>query len=50
MTKEEALKLLRNLADDFAMAASGEWVPDDDSCEASLDSIDKLIAYVEARS
>lgn len=41
-TKREALELLKCLAEDFALLASGNWIPDDDSCEASLDVVERL--------
>lgn len=41
-----ALEALNHLANDIGMLASGDWVPDDASCEASLDNVECARAYV----
>ena len=48
ITKEQALELVRCLAEDFALLASGEWVPDDDSCAASLETVERLRTFIES--
>jgi hypothetical protein len=45
--KSEAMEYLKCLETDFNMLLSGEWNPDEDSCEASLEVISALIEYVE---
>jgi hypothetical protein len=46
-SKAEALAALKTLAEDFSLLASGDWVPDDDSCDASLDVVEALREWVE---
>lgn len=41
-----ALDALHHLANDIGMLASGDWVPDDDSCEASLDNVECARLFV----
>ena len=48
MDKAEALQILKMLAEDFALLASGDWQPDDESCQASLDNVEKLRTFVES--
>ena len=48
--QKEALDDLKNLASDIAMLASGDWIPDDDSCIASLDGIERVRAFVASLS
>ena len=36
--------MLDCLEQDFQMLKDGDWVPDDDSCDASLDMVAKLRA------
>ena len=43
LKKLSTVELLRCLRIDLEMLRSGEWVPDADSCEASLDVVDELI-------
>ena len=38
------LEALKTLREDIRMLRDGEWVPDDDSCQASLDVADAAIA------
>lgn len=45
--KEEAIKYLKCLQEDFTMLKNGDWVPDDDSVEASLDVVEGLLNYME---
>jgi hypothetical protein len=42
VTKESALKAIKFLGEDLALVASSEWAPDDDSCEASLEMVERL--------
>ncbi|EPJ5561340.1 TPA: hypothetical protein N2C61_003423 [Pseudomonas aeruginosa] len=44
--QKEALEDLDHLAQDIGMLASGDWVPDDDSCAASLESIERVRKFV----
>lgn len=46
VTKDEALKAIECIAEDIQMLASGEWIPDDDSCEATLLNVDLIRNYV----
>ena len=48
ITKEQALELVRCLAEDLALLASGEWTPDDDSCAASLEVVERLRTFIES--
>ena len=40
MTNEE---LLHCLQEDFELLKQGSWIPDEDSCEASLDVVAELL-------
>ena len=44
--KDEALNAVKTLSEDITMLASGEWVPDGESCEASLELIEALRVYI----
>ena len=44
--QDVALDSLQHLSNDIAMLASGDWVPDDDSCEACLDMVEEVRVYV----
>jgi len=35
-------ELLTMLSDDFTLLQLGEWVPDDDSCEASREVVEEI--------
>ena len=48
--QQKALVYLRQLADDISMLASGEWVPDDAGCLASLDGIERVRSFVASVS
>mgnify|MGYP000892044314 CR=1 FL=1 len=50
VTKEEAQALIKCLIDDFEALKSGDWVPDDDSCDASIEAIWRLQEFVEGLS
>jgi len=41
-------ELLNTLRKDFNMAASGEWVPDEDSFQASIEVLDEIEARIES--
>jgi hypothetical protein len=45
--KEEALDCLKSIELDLEMLQNGEWVPDEDSIEASLILVRALIDFVE---
>ena len=45
--KTEALKLLNYLREDFRMLAQDEWIPDEDSINASIEVLDALTKFVE---
>ena len=47
-TKEQALELVRCLAEDFALLASGEWTQDDNSCAASREVVERLRTFIES--
>lgn len=47
-TKAEALTLVQCLIDDFEALKSGAWVPDDDSCDASIEVSERIQAFLEA--
>lgn len=44
---DELLEALKTLREDIRMLKDGEWVPDEDSCDASLDVADKAIENAE---
>lgn len=46
-TKEEALAALKLLSEDITLLASGDWVPDDDSCMATLEVIEAVREYIK---
>ena len=48
VTKEEAQALIKCLIDDFEALKSGDWVPDDDSIEASIEVSERIQAFLEA--
>jgi len=45
--KTEALALLQTLEQDFVLLQDGDWEPDNDSCEASLEVVLALVKYVK---
>ena len=45
--KTEALALLQTLEQDFVLLQDGDWEPDNDSCEASLEVVLALVRYVK---
>lgn len=47
VTKEEAVAALNNLKEDFELLSDGSWVPDEDSCQASMDNVDKVLTYIK---
>ena len=46
VTKDEAINALTCIAEDIALLASGDWIPDDASCEATLLNIELIRNYV----
>ena len=48
VTKEEAQALCQCLIDDFEALKTGDWVPDDDSCDASIEVSERIQAFLEA--
>lgn len=46
MIKSKALECLNHLIIDFEMLRDGEWIPDEDSCEASIEMAEKLREYI----
>ena len=44
--KTEALAALSLLSQDMEMLKAGDWVPDNDSCDASLEVIEALRKFV----
>ena len=47
VTKEEALALIQCLISDFEALKSGDWVPDDDSCDVSIEVAECIQAFLE---
>ena len=45
-TKDEALLLLKCLHEDFDALMDGTWMPDEDSCVASMELVAALTRYV----
>lgn len=48
--QHKELVALRHLANDITMLASGDWVPDDGSCLASLDGIELVRSFASGVS
>jgi hypothetical protein len=46
-TQQQAEEWLRCLLEDFEALESGEWVPDADSCHASIEVTQALIKFVQ---
>ena len=44
--KTEIINKLQFILDDFQMLRDGEWQPDRDSCNASIDNADSLIYII----
>ena len=42
-TKSEILSMLQLLTEDLEMLREGEWQPDRDSCDASIDNLDSIV-------
>ena len=40
---ELMLTKLHHILEDFEMLKAGTWIPDGDSCDASIDNVDSLI-------
>jgi len=50
MTPEQTSEVLSKLnlvIEDFIMLRDGEWSPDRESCEASIDNIDSIIYTIK---
>jgi hypothetical protein len=39
----EVRKIVTNLREDIRMLRDGEWVPDEESCQASIDAADSAL-------
>lgn len=50
VTKEEAQARIKCLIVDFEALKSGDWVPDDDSCDASIEVVERIQALLEGLS
>ena len=48
VTKKEALALIQCLINDFEALKSGDWVPDDHSCDASIEMAQRIQTFLEA--
>ena len=48
VTKEDALLYMQYLINDFEALKAGTWVPDDDSCDASIEVAERIQAFLEA--
>lgn len=49
MTKDDILSRLRALHEDFTMLKNGDWIPDNHSCDASIESCEALIEAIEQK-
>lgn len=45
--KTEAIALLQMLQEDFNLLKDGDWIPDEDSCDASLSVVSALVEYLK---
>ena len=43
----EVLNKLNLVLEDFQMLRDGSWVPDKESCEASIDNVESIIYTIE---
>ena len=43
----EVLNKLNFILEDFQMLRDGTWVPDIESCEASIDNVESIIYIIE---
>lgn len=50
VTKEQAIAALNNLKEDFELLEDGSWVPDADSCQASMDNVELVLTYIKESS
>lgn len=48
--KEDALGALRCVRIDIEMLKNGEWVPDEDSCDATIDVLSAVIEFMELQN
>lgn len=44
----EALQKLNLILEDFQMLRDGSWVPDEKSCDASIDNVNSVIQIIES--
>lgn len=47
-THEDAMEAVDCLAQDFDLLMSGDWEPDGASCQASLEMVERIRAYLLA--
>ncbi len=47
ITKSRAIELVQFLIEDLEMLQNGDWVPDDDSCEASISNAEAIKKFLE---
>lgn len=47
-TYEDAAEALACVTQDLEMLAAGDWEPDEDSCRASLEMVERIRAYLLA--
>lgn len=45
--KEDVLNYLDILMEDFEMLRDGDWIPDEKSCEASMEVLQAVINFME---
>lgn len=45
-TKDEALEALKTIIEDFTMLKDGDWVPDDDSCDCSIEMASQVFQFL----
>lgn len=50
MTKQEILNRLKCLSKDFQMLQDGTWIPDTDSTQCSIDSVEEIITFLESNN
>ena len=47
VTKSEAIKAITCLMEDMILLQDGSWQPDYDSCECSIDNVQKVMNYLK---
>lgn len=44
---KQTIKKTKLLKEDFELLKEGHWIPDDDSCNSSLDNLDDILDFLK---